>query len=254
VGYGGLNLSQWHQRYRQQAGWTAQVRAHLLARANPQAHDWVLEVGSGTGAVLEQLNGEIPSRLVGLDIDRSALCFSKTIDPNINLVQANGFQMPFDGQSFAVSICHYLLLWIQSPQMILSEMRRVTRPGGSVIALAEPDYLGRIDAPPPLDRLGRMQTQSIDRQGADIQIGRKLGALFHQSGLSGIETGILGAQWNAQPGMQTDPTEWQMLASDLGDDLSQTELQNYREVAEKAQTQGTRVLFVPTFYAIGTVE
>jgi hypothetical protein len=55
-------------------------------------------------------------------------------------------------------------------------MARVSR---TVLALAEPDYSGRVDEPAELKSLGEWQTEALQRQGAD-----RLGAQL-QSVLSG---------------------------------------------------------------------
>jgi len=209
-----------------------------------------LEVGSGTGAVLESLLEEGDYYLA---IDRSSLRFAQDLKKSFLLAQANGYELPFPDDSFSISYCHFLLLWVEHPSHILAEMRRVTNKGGYVIALAEPDYQSRIDYPPPLDQLGEQQTHSLQAQGADISIGRKLGMLFNNAGFIEVEIGILGAQWTAIRKHQLDETEWMTIQSDLADQLSNQILLAYQESDQKARVNGERVLFIPTFYAAGVV-
>jgi hypothetical protein len=128
-------------------------------------------------------------------------------------------------------------------------MARVTRPGGSVIALAEPDYEARIDYPPPLTLLGAFQRSALDEQGVDIAMGRKLPGLFHKVGLKSVTTGILGAQWS----QAVDSTEWITIQADLEGQFSQAELMNFHKIENDARQRGDRVLFIPTFYAAGVV-
>jgi len=109
----------------------------------------------------------------------------------------------------------------------------------------------RIDFPPPLDKIGRLQTQSLEGQGADIQMGRKLGHLFHETGFSEIEVGILGSQWCTRISQDIDETEWDALHSDIGNTVINEELANYRKLDAYARKKGERVLFIPTFYAVG---
>ena len=89
--------------------------------------------------------------------------------------------------AFDITFCHFLLLWVQHPLQALSEMQRVTRPGGFVLALAEPDYDHRLDTPASLTLLGRWQAESLRRQGADPGIGARLADLFRQTGLQIVE-------------------------------------------------------------------
>lgn len=96
-----------------------------------------------------------------------------------------------------------------------------------------------------------MQTQSLQEQGVDIQIGRKLRSLFHAIGLIDIQSGILGAQWSAEH--TGDPTEWSMLEADLESVIDKHSLVEFQQIDQKAWMEGKRVLFVPTFYAMGKV-
>ena len=80
--------------------------------------------------------------------------------------------------SFDICLCHFLLLWIANPLAALKEMRRIVKPGGWVLALAEPDYGSRIDFPPELEALGQAQSKALQSQCADVSVGRKLRGLF----------------------------------------------------------------------------
>jgi SAM-dependent methyltransferase len=249
-----LSLAQWHQRYQQQAAWTQDVREYLFSRLNLHTEDQVLEVGSGTGALLSQVAKTHAVHLWGIDLDCSALLFTKKHGSNFHLAQANGYRLPFPSECFTMTYCHFLLLWLDQPGKMLEEMGRVTRPGGAVIALAEPDHLSRIDYPPPLDQLGTLQTSSLKKQGVDIEIGRRLSMLFHQSGFSRVESGVLGAQWSTKFMDENDETEWMMIRSDLDGTLSEKEIAQYQQIDRQARQNGTRVLFIPTFYAVGFVK
>ena len=248
----GLSPSQWHQRYQQQARWTANIRAYLFKQASLHSSDRVLEVGVGTGAVLDVLSKELSIKPFGLDINRSSLDYAATLNQTFRLVQADGNWLPFANHSFQLAYCHYLLLWVKDPVLILEEMQRVTQPGGYIVALAEPDHKSRIDYPPPLDELGKMQTKALAEQGADTALGRRLRALFESAEISGVEVGILGAQWKGNQS-QPEKSEWMMLKSDLRKRLSEEQLHSFQEIDQAAYQNGERVLYIPTFYAIGRV-
>jgi len=247
----GLNRELWHQRYTAQAHWTQHIRQYILKKTSPAVGERILEVGSGTGAVLNALSHEGDFRFSGVDLDHPSLTYALSLYPTFDLTQADGHHMPFAQDNFGLSFCHYLLMWVKSPQQILREMGRVTRPGGWVIALAEPDHQARIDYPPPLDVLGARQTQALQDQGIDVHIGRKLRSLFHQTGLVEIEVGILSAQWDDLPAGEA--TEWLMIQADLEGQLTPAELSDFKYVDRQAQQTGQRILFIPTFYALGKV-
>jgi hypothetical protein len=149
----------------------------------------------------------------------------------------------------------------------------VTAPGGVVLALAEPDYGARIDYPPELARLGFWQREALRVQGADPDMGRKLKAIFSQAGLEDVEAGVLGGQWTGTPSEQAIESEWEVLEADLKDtpidllvggklpggpleeeqreEFLEMELGRLWRVEQQAYEQGSRILYVPTFYAWG---
>jgi SAM-dependent methyltransferase len=251
-------------RYVQQAKWTGSIRRYLLERASLAPGARVLEVGCGTGAVLAALqedgnsttsagSGYTQLRQVGLDLDGSALKLTHRLIPRAGLAQADARTLPFASASFDLVYCHFLLLWVPQPERVLVEMVRVTRPGGWVMAFAEPDYGGRVDYPPPLDDLGRMQSVGLAGRGADPEMGRKLSGLFHAAGLLEVVTGTLGGQWQGVPSQAALEDEWRTLASDLAGRIDRRRLDELRQINETAWSEGRRVLFVPTFYAAGQV-
>ncbi len=248
-----MGFADWHQRYLQQSKWTKAIRRHLFNKKKFSAEDWILEVGSGTGAILGQVAEELPCQVAGIDINVNSLAFSHGVNRGFNLAQADAHRLPFRDNTFSITYCHYLLMWVEDSLLTLIEMQRVTQPGGFVIALAESDYSSRIDFPAPLDRLGEIQSQALQAQGADIEMGRKLGQLFHQAGLSEIEVGILGTHWQSETEWDMDKTEVATLWSDLHGILSEDEITHYLNIDRKAREDSERVLFVPTFYAKGTV-
>lgn len=241
----------WHARFTQQAGWTGQLRRYLLGRLDLDNDSRILEVGCGTGAITSALNLEIPAQIYGLDLNLPFLRLARLQDRKTAYCGGNGLALPFSDGLLDAVVCHFFLLWIPEPAAALAEMVRVTRPGGSVFALAEPDYGGRIDYPPSLDTLGHWQAEALRRQGAAPNRGRELAGLFHAAGLQAVEMGILGGQWQGQPEPAEIETEWATLADDLAGIIPDEHLAELRKVNLKAWLAGTRVLFVPTFYAVG---
>ncbi len=245
------SAEEWHNRFIQQAGWTGPTRRYLLRKARLGWRSRILEVGCGTGAVTARLNAETHSRVYGLDIDRDFLRFAAQNSAKTRLCAADGLSLPFASGAFDATACHFFLLWIAQVEQALAEMVRVTRPCGAVLAFAEPDYGGRIDFPDELAAAGRLQAESLRRQGAEPARGRQLAGLFHAAGLSDVETGVIGGQWHKKTNPAEVAAEWAVMQDDLEDTLSQQELQHLEQRNAKAWDQGERVLFVPTFFALG---
>jgi len=251
---GTLSLEAWHARFCQQAGWTRDLRQYLYGRAGLSEARRVLEVGCGTGVVTADLAACSQAAVHGLDFDLRHLRFARQQDIAAQFACGEAPALPYASGVFDFTCCHFLLLWVPGPGAALAEMRRVTRQGGVVLALAEPDYGGRIDYPPELAPLGQWQRDALKRQGADPEMGRKLGSLLRRAGLQSVETGLLGGQWGPTPSAEARASEWAMLQADLEPTAAPETLQQLQALDEAAWQRGERVLFVPTFYAWGRVS
>jgi SAM-dependent methyltransferase len=244
---GDLNPDLWDRRYRQQAEWTRSLRHYLYGRLGLEQARGVLDLGCGTGALLSELTAQTGGDVHGLDINPHHLDQAQRSAPQAQLTLGDAHYLPYRDGIFDLTLCHFVLLWLSDPARALEEMRRVTREGGHVAALAEPDYGGRIDYPEELSLLGDLQRESLRHQGADPFMGRKLRELFHDAGLRDVESGILGAQWSGSLSANEIDLEWAVLREDLGD----KKIDHLKRVDEEAWKQGERVLYVPTFYAVG---
>src|SRR5512133_1987295 len=201
----------WHTRYLQQAHWTEQLRTYLFQKTGLAAANRVLDLGCGTGALLTGLPVKSTAAVFGLDLSLSTVKQAALHAPEALLTCADGTTLPYANSSFDIVFCHFVLLWTSNPLKVVSEMRRVTRSGGWVLALAEPDYGGRIDYPAELAALGNWQTQSLRQQGADPEMGRKLAGVFTQAGLKRVQTGIMGGEWSHSPSPADENLEWDVL-------------------------------------------
>ncbi|MCU0488204.1 MAG: class I SAM-dependent methyltransferase [Anaerolineales bacterium] len=242
----------WHQRYSQQARWTAGIRQYLFEQVDLRKTDSLLEAGCGTGAILSDLAVRFPNRLFGLDISRPYLHLASQQVSQAAFSQADAHYIPFREESFNIVLCHFFLLWVSQPEQVVREMTRVLKTGGALLALAEPDYGGRIDYPDGLIMAGQMQTQALRGQGANPEMGRQLAQLLLQAGLADIQVGVLGGQWPIPSRSNADwEAEWAITESDLTGWVSESELKKIQALEERAWKAGERILFVPTFYAWG---
>ncbi|HZD58047.1 MAG TPA: class I SAM-dependent methyltransferase [Anaerolineales bacterium] len=246
-----LSPADWHQRFTLQAQWTGDLRRHLYTRIGIESTNRILEIGCGTGALLTEFLSFGHAETHGLDIKPEFLELASRNAQEARLTCGDAHTLPYPENSFDLTVCHFLLLWLGQPLSVLNEMARVTRRGGVLAALAEPDYGGRIDHPPELIALGDLQATALRDQGADPEMGRKLRGLFKNVGAKGIESGVLGGQWMDSPTEEYLESEWAVLNSDLSGYLSAAEIEDLRQLDESAWARGERVLFVPTFYAWG---
>ena len=240
----------WHSRFTQQSEWTRELREYIFRRAGLADARHILEVGCGTGAVLSGLAGRRMA-VHGLDLDAGRLAECKVHAPGTRLTCGDALSLPYPAETFDICFCHFLLLWVKDPLQTLLEMKRVTRPGGHVLALAEPDYNQRVDKPDSLAVLGVWQAQSLRRQGADPGLGSRLADLFSRAGIGILETGTLGAGEMSLLTSEEQEMEWAVLEADLKDFVPVREIQRLKGLDREAWQRGERVLHVPTYFAYG---
>jgi SAM-dependent methyltransferase len=245
-------VEQWHKRFVQQASWTHSLRRYLYDQIAIRPDSLILDVGCGTGALSSDFNSFQDVSLFGIDIDFPRLAFARDHERGARYLNADANFLPFKDGYFDFVICHYFLLWLSDPLNVLKELARVIKPGGVVLAIAEPDYTHRIDAPDDLVALGRAQTQSLEAQGANPAIGRSLPHLFSLAGFHDIQFGSSGFQSHMGELPANWDLEWQVLEHDLHDLVPGDEIARTKKMDQAAWLNGSRVLWVPTFYAFGT--
>ncbi len=247
----------WHARFQQQALWTKSLRDFIYPSINLKGSRRILDVGCGTGALLEEIEKASRASVHGLDLNRDHLSQARQHRTRALLTQGDALHLPYRDHAFDIALCHFVLLWVRDSEQMVREMKRVTRPGGYVLALAEPDYGGRIDYPPALDQLGKWQETALTRQGADPEMGRKLADVFYRAGFHPVQTGLLGGQWTLPQPPSAWESEWSMLEADLATipDLWDRDHLNRLKAEEiSARQLGKRILYVPTFYAWARVD
>jgi len=91
----------------------------------------VLEVGCGTGLVLERISGFAASAR-GVDLSPGMLAVAR--ERGLDVVQGSATELPFEDDRFDVTCAFKVLAHVPDIHAALDEMARVTRPGGYVIA------------------------------------------------------------------------------------------------------------------------
>lgn len=236
-----------HERFRRQVSWRRELLEYLFQKEGIRGAGRALEVGCASGAMLQEW-AFLPA-LHGLDLERRSLREAKVHAEAACLVQGDAHCLPYASASFDIVFCHYFLMWVADPLAALREMRRVTRPGGWVLALAEPDYTSRIEEPPELLLPAQWQAEALQRRGADIAIGPRLGELFAQAGIMLVESSCLAPcpVWEAVEA----EAEWQLLLQDVAESVSEAALVVFSQIEKEARAQGRRYSYLPTWFAIG---
>jgi len=182
------------------AWWSAEFDDFLSSAVDHVLPGRLLDVGCGIGTFEHRFGPRSPSgtAIVGTDIDTrrlgvaagQAMVLGSGV--SISYVTADARLLPFADETFKVAMVILTLQHVAHPATVLSEMRRVTKPGGVVAAVEADNLAQRLYFPfpsPDVDTAlaaywGRIGESS---QPANIAIGPRLPELFRMAGLASPE-------------------------------------------------------------------
>jgi ubiquinone/menaquinone biosynthesis C-methylase UbiE len=124
-----------------------EVARHLRERIALPRSSSVLDIGSGTGIVLEALRSKAPddARLVGCEKSAGMIRVARRRVPRGRYVEASALALPFGESTFEVVTASFVLSHLPDCEAGLAEVHRVLKPGG-VFAMsswsADPDPHG----------------------------------------------------------------------------------------------------------------
>jgi len=116
--------------------WYGALHRLIFQSLDQELPDWrerkILDVGCGTGAILQRLAN--PERNVGIDLAPEAISFCRQRGLR-NVRQADICALPFADASFDAVICSSVLYhqWVADVQGAVREMNRVLQPGGVLL-------------------------------------------------------------------------------------------------------------------------
>lgn len=103
---------------------------------NPGRGERILDMGCGTGSLTRELARQDPSALVvGLDYAAAYVNYAAGQDVSGSaFLVGDGARLPFLGSAFDRCLSQLVLHFVPDPDRAISELQRVTRPGGVVAA------------------------------------------------------------------------------------------------------------------------
>jgi ubiquinone/menaquinone biosynthesis C-methylase UbiE len=129
----------------------------------------VLDVGTGTGALAFALAPHA-REVVAVDSDAEMAERARVRAPaNVEVLVADGEQLPFDSFSFDVAATLRTLHHTRRPELLVAELVRLTRPGGTILVA---DQVAPVDplAAGELNRFERARDPSTTRVLADADL------------------------------------------------------------------------------------
>jgi ubiquinone/menaquinone biosynthesis C-methylase UbiE len=121
----------------------AELEAQVARLLAPFSGDeQALDAGCGTGALAYALAPRV-AEVVGVDPSADFLeAARRGAPPNCVFVEADATALPFEYGTFDLSGCLRVLHHVRRPELVVSELARVTRPGGKILVA---DQLGHVD-------------------------------------------------------------------------------------------------------------
>jgi len=115
-----------------------EVEQALLKTLGRPPYGDLLDIGTGTGRILELLAADIKSG-IGIDQSREMLAVARAklenAAANCSVRQGDFYQIPFADESFDLAIVHQVLHYADDPERALAEAARVLRPGGRLVVV-----------------------------------------------------------------------------------------------------------------------
>jgi ubiquinone/menaquinone biosynthesis C-methylase UbiE len=167
----------------------------------------ILDVGCGLGFLGEKLAEFVPDgKVIGVDLDSKLIeAAKKRVTRNTRSTAfdhhvGNACDLPIESDHVDLAICQTLLMHLDEPLKAISEMKRVTKKGGRVVAI-EANYSGLSF----FDTAYEALNQSTDERAklwrwnltvnagkkklgkGDNEIGPKVPHLFYKSGLKVVD-------------------------------------------------------------------
>lgn len=157
----------------------------------------LLEVGCGVGAQTQILLRRFPNLKVKcidlnekqIEVARRTLAETKYADGRYSIERMNAEKMTFSDDAFDSAFLCWVLEHVPNPARVLSEVRRVLKPGSRVVITEVTNFSFFLD--PYCPDIWKFWMALNDHQfdsGGDPFIGVKLGSLLRDTGYSDVRT------------------------------------------------------------------
>ncbi len=170
----------WDKRFETQLQWTKDLRDYLFEKIELHKKENLLDLGCGTGLLLNEIGQQYSIDLYGIDLHEKRINMAhkrlKISNIPVNLFYMDFLNNQFQDKMFDVVATNCFFLWIDDVEKGFKEIYRILKDKGILLILAEPDYGGLIEYPDT--NLKSALHSNLKNEGADPEIGRKLNQYF----------------------------------------------------------------------------
>ncbi|MEO6533056.1 MAG: methyltransferase domain-containing protein [Pseudolysinimonas sp.] len=173
-------------------GYSEKLAVELADAAGVTAGQRALDVGCGPGALTAVLVERLGSdHVAALDPSEPFVEAARTRLPGVDIRLAGAENIPFDDESFDIALAELVVQFMSDPVAGVTEMARVTKPGGTIAACIWDHGTDR-GALSPFWKVARARDSRLDDESG--QFGARegqLAQLFEQVGLRDIRSMLL---------------------------------------------------------------
>jgi SAM-dependent methyltransferase len=172
--------------------WSRQIAREFIRDLNVPAQSQWLDVGCGTGALSQTiLETKAPRTVKGIDRSEGFIDYARAhvSDPRVQFQVGDAQSLPDPNSAYDATVSGLVLNFVPTPERMVAEMARVTKPGGTV-SLYVWDYADKMQ----LMRYFFDAATAIDPAAIEVDEGRKfplckpdpLAHLFRDTGLRDV--------------------------------------------------------------------
>lgn len=164
----------------------------------------VLDVGCGPGTITNDLakNYITKGKVIGLEYEGSVLEDARKDAQeagitNVEYVTGDIHKLQFDDNTFDLVFAHQVLQHIGDPVKALSEMKRVCKSNGGIVAARDADYGGFVWCPDSegMSKWGRVYEANARKNGGEPNAGRYLHKWARLAGLEKSQVQCSSSTW-----------------------------------------------------------
>jgi ubiquinone/menaquinone biosynthesis C-methylase UbiE len=236
-------------------GYLRMVQA-LTDAAQLQPGETVLDVGCGTGVIDRWLVRHTAgkNRITGVDINRYllheaiALARKEVPEGALEFREGSAEELPFSDNSFDVTMSVTVIEEVDAQQM-LTELIRVTKPGGRVAVIARAmDMPFMMNLRLPAELKAKVEANGVlgsiaERGCADASLYRR----FHEAELTEVKMFPHLAAFD-----DSDASMLQFMQNALMGKLTEEEARQWQSARAQAEKEGTFLMTWPHHCAVGT--
>lgn len=164
----------------------------FVDQVDVQAGNRVLDVGCGPGALTALLVARVgASHVAAIDPSESFVSAARERFPGVDVRLGSAESLPYSADEFDVVLAQLVVHFMADAVAGLTEMRRVTRPGGVVAASVWDHGSGRGPLSPFWRAVHDLDPQARDESDLPGSREGQLAQLFRDAGLLDVETTLL---------------------------------------------------------------